>query len=583
MPGSSSGSSHGSPRGYVPPAPPPPAAQPQVLSRRPPTENGPAEGSVKDTIESILVAFILAFIFRAFIVEAFVIPTGSMATTLLGAHMRFRCPDCGYRFEVNYQPIDTGTDDLRIDSIARNKVYAVFCPNCGYRLPRYNPDDPANDATEPFVRYGDRILVLKYLYLLQDPQRWDVVVFKSPERPERFDYAQNYIKRLVGKPGETIMILDGDVYVADRPDPQLTDFKVQTKPRHVQQALWRIVYDNDYQPRGLNRVVTNPRGQIEETDPPWEQPWKTEPGQTGWTIGDGSPANRHFTFDNLDGAATVFFDPSANPLKHAMTDWLAYDVTVDQGPNDPDSYRRGGYAPAANVSDVKLSFYYDRQQGDGPLRVQLTKHEHVFEAVIGPEQFELLMNGQPVAGPTRLPRSSGPVHVEMQNVDYRVSVRIDDRVELATSQQQYHPDIEKLYAAFRAQRPMPQAQVRISAEKQRATLRHITLWRDVYYLNRDRNGLPLPWASPADFPRRLMVLGPDEFFVLGDNSFVSLDARYWEKEIFLPNEDLRVLPGRVPRRFMLGKAFFVYWPAGFRPFSSAPALIPNFGDMRFIH
>src|SRR5437867_10804095 len=60
------------------------------------------ESSVKETLESILVAFILAFIFRAFVVEAFVIPTGSMAPTLLGANMRFRCNDCGWRFTVNY-------------------------------------------------------------------------------------------------------------------------------------------------------------------------------------------------------------------------------------------------------------------------------------------------------------------------------------------------------------------------------------------------------------------------------------------------------------------------------------------------
>jgi hypothetical protein len=58
--------------------------------------------NVKETIESILIAFVLAFMFRAFVVEAFVIPTGSMAPTLLGAHMRFQCDNCGYPFDVNY-------------------------------------------------------------------------------------------------------------------------------------------------------------------------------------------------------------------------------------------------------------------------------------------------------------------------------------------------------------------------------------------------------------------------------------------------------------------------------------------------
>src|SRR5881628_3926077 len=66
--------------------------------------------SVKETVESILVAFILAFIFRAFVVEAFVIPTGSMAPTLMGAHMRFRCEDCGYEWTVNYSSPGDGDD-----------------------------------------------------------------------------------------------------------------------------------------------------------------------------------------------------------------------------------------------------------------------------------------------------------------------------------------------------------------------------------------------------------------------------------------------------------------------------------------
>src|SRR6476619_7144029 len=89
-----------------PPSPPKPPARPHP------------ECNVKDTIESILVAFILAFIFRAFVVEAFVIPTGSMAPTLLGAHMRFRCPDCGYRFDVNFQGTDRGGDDIEIPTSA---------------------------------------------------------------------------------------------------------------------------------------------------------------------------------------------------------------------------------------------------------------------------------------------------------------------------------------------------------------------------------------------------------------------------------------------------------------------------------
>src|SRR5215203_2389406 len=98
-----------------PPAPPRPPARPHP------------EGNIKDTVESILVAFILAFIFRAFVVEAFVIPTGSMAPTLLGAHARFTCKDCGYQFETNYST--GGADDQDIPAEVGYRRFPTKSPN----------------------------------------------------------------------------------------------------------------------------------------------------------------------------------------------------------------------------------------------------------------------------------------------------------------------------------------------------------------------------------------------------------------------------------------------------------------------
>ena len=51
------------------------------------------------------------------------------------------------------------------------------------------------------------MLVLKYLYRFTEPEPWDVVVFKNPQ-----DNSQNYIKRLIGLPGESIEIVHGDVF-----------------------------------------------------------------------------------------------------------------------------------------------------------------------------------------------------------------------------------------------------------------------------------------------------------------------------------------------------------------------------------
>ncbi|MEM6562257.1 MAG: S26 family signal peptidase, partial [Planctomycetota bacterium] len=73
------------------------AAQPQQPKKT---------GGVKELVENMLIAFVLAFMFRCFVVEAFVIPTGSMAPTLLGAHMRHTDPDSGYTWITNYSAVE---------------------------------------------------------------------------------------------------------------------------------------------------------------------------------------------------------------------------------------------------------------------------------------------------------------------------------------------------------------------------------------------------------------------------------------------------------------------------------------------
>ena len=57
--------------------------------------------TTRDFIEQIVVAIILAVLIRGFDAEAFVIPTGSMADTLLGYHYKVKCEQCGYPNLVN--------------------------------------------------------------------------------------------------------------------------------------------------------------------------------------------------------------------------------------------------------------------------------------------------------------------------------------------------------------------------------------------------------------------------------------------------------------------------------------------------
>ena len=175
----------------------------------------------KETIESLVIAFILAFVFRAFVVEAFVIPTGSMADTLRGAHFRITCDNCAFQYNYNYDPgkyrLDRGSSipTQPLPLVASQLRPAPMCPLCGNKI-------GADQAYR--VSNGDRILVLKYLYQVRKPKIWDVVVFKNPTDP-----SENFIKRLVGCPGDKVELIDGDVYI---------DGVIQPKPATIQDALW---------------------------------------------------------------------------------------------------------------------------------------------------------------------------------------------------------------------------------------------------------------------------------------------------------------------------------------------------------
>ena len=83
-----------------------------------------------------------------------------------------------------------------------------------------------SSSMEPNLLVGDRLFVSKYSYgysrhslpfspnltnkryFSKNPERGDVVVFKTPA-----DNRTDYIKRLIGLPGDTLQIIDGDLYL----------------------------------------------------------------------------------------------------------------------------------------------------------------------------------------------------------------------------------------------------------------------------------------------------------------------------------------------------------------------------------
>ncbi len=80
-----------------------------------------------------------------------------------------------------------------------------------------------SSSMEPTLEVGDHLLVSKFIYGvrnpftgevwidIRDPRRYDVVVFRYPRDPR-----QDYIKRVIGLPGETVEIRDKTVYIDGR-------------------------------------------------------------------------------------------------------------------------------------------------------------------------------------------------------------------------------------------------------------------------------------------------------------------------------------------------------------------------------
>ena len=389
------------------------------------------------------------------------------------------------------------------------------------------------------VANGDRILVLKCIYQFIEPKRWDVIVFKNPPEP-----AINYIKRLIGLPGEKIQIIDGDIYIDD---------KIARKPAKIQKELWMPVYDNDYQPVRPEDGSFNGH--------PWQQPWNVE-GSKWVTTNSNSPTI--FRLDSPDGQInSMVYDTSiGNDFKATY----AYD--------DIDTY-----SSMPICSDLLVRFDCQAADSQGRIGIALSKYETNYKAWVdlagemvigrdeeGKESEELARQS---IEPLTIDESS---LITFANVDHQLIFQFGNNkltFDLGRDLQDVGSirDIEPRVKIFGSGK---------------ITLSHISIFRDIHYTEPQRySGRSEGSRATKDNP---FTLKEDQFFVLGDNSPNSEDGRLWNR----PGRANKGLPnyreGTVPRDYLVGKALFVYWPSGFKPFAEFPfGIVPNIGRMRFIY
>jgi signal peptidase I len=147
-------------------------------------------------------------ILKPFVAEAYVMPSNSMAPSFLGPHAFATCSRCGGRLLVPQA-------DPRASAELQGEALGI-CENC-------RRVEVSTASRSPFAHRPDRFLCDK----LHTPRRWDAVVFRLPDHPEL-----KVVKRLVGLPGETVVIKDGAVWVNDgrlEPPAELIGIKYTTK------------------------------------------------------------------------------------------------------------------------------------------------------------------------------------------------------------------------------------------------------------------------------------------------------------------------------------------------------------------
>ncbi|HWL09718.1 MAG TPA: signal peptidase I [Planctomicrobium sp.] len=505
-------------------------------------------GLFRHVAESFILLAIAVALFRGFFAEGFMISTGSMAPALLGYHRRVVCPECHFQFargaavetEQDYRRIAQGSYDIGLQDPP-----LIRCPSCAFtdiafqELPR----------TE-----GDQLLVHKHAYEFRDPRRWEVIVFRNPDDPR-----EAYVKRVAGLPGEQIEIRDGEVFangiLCRKPLETQRGMKVPVS-RWENQTLgtdpdarsgWvSLEKDSCWRSEGASLSLRS-REFHPETPIDWisYRHWGRAGGQhesvvplAEWPREAAIPKDSFSPLSYRSGELAyvgimtdverrTWLSRADDPAFHDAMNRL-YEKSHLVGVVDESGYNAVDEAREHPVDEFFLSLTLKDLKGTGRFEIQLRDTENVFTAVIdfGQKECRLLRNDELVQ------QTSLPDSLNASSMDVEFSL-FDNQALLALNGDVPFPPFQ--YETMETPQPVSQP-VRFGAAQLDCTVHNVNLSRDVYYVTRTEQG-------PGN-----TVLADNEFYVLGDNSPVSVDSRVWAK------------PG-VPRRALIGKPLVVHLPS----------------------
>ena len=428
------------------------------------------------------------------------IPTGAMAPTILGKHKEVICPMCGYRYEVSASD--------RPNTEVASRIYHATCPMCRFTAD-LAPNNPQNQSYPTYD--GDRILVAKFPYEFADPKRWDIIVFKYPG-----DATMNYIKRLVGLPGETISIHDGDLWIHEAGQPE-GHFEIARKPPEKILAMLQPVYDNDLAPTITGKLH-------------WPARWTPEPGagEHLWTNKDFASFEtdgrakgqawiryRHRVptpeqWDSLTDAGAKDGGPSLDSVKpQLISDFTAYNTgDRDQSRFDrlPQWLSARGYG-IHWVGDLAMQFDLESKSASGKVVAELIKGGRPFQCRLdlSSGKAELAIGGGGVEADgchwTATTAVAGPGRhaIIFANIDDELTLWVDGKAVAlsdparpdapprrdgqAQSESEKHPN---QYNSALLNNHVPTAEdlspVGIAAEGAAVKVSHIKVLRDIYYI-----------------------------------------------------------------------------------------------------